>query len=68
MMMAVESMVSKRPVLKIAVALLLLLKLFSPHIYCIPTFDTIGFDKDCKKRLSRFLRALGIGISGLHAA
>ena len=39
-MMTAESMLSKRPVLRITAALFFLLKLFSSHIYCIPKLST----------------------------
>ena len=39
--MAAEAMLSKPPVLRITVALFLLLKLFSSHIYCIPRFNVV---------------------------
>ena len=39
-MITAESMLSKRPVLRITAALILLIQLFSFHIYCIPIQKT----------------------------
>ena len=45
LMITAESMLSKRPVLRITVVLLFLLKLFSSHIYCIPKYISFIFIK-----------------------
>ena len=42
LMMTAESMLSKRPVLRFTAALFFLLKPFSSHIYCIPTYYTFA--------------------------
>ena len=43
LMMTVEFMLSKRPVLIFTAALFFLLKLFSSHIYCIPKLACLVF-------------------------
>ena len=46
LMMTAESILSKCPVLRFAVALFLLLKLFSSHIYCMKKQTVGGFKPD----------------------
>ena len=51
LMMTAESMLSKHPVLRFTAVLFFLIKLFSPHIYCIPHFlvvDTDEFEEEDK--------------------
>ena len=59
LMMTDESMLSKRPVLILTVALLFFLTLFSSHVYCVMKYIGNPYGNECLRQLRKLEQQQG---------